>query len=304
MFKNILDYAEGPKGVTGMRLYPVQRFLLKLNHGIELDKKLPRVASRQIQITDHFRERVLWKFSETEYLHYLYDEGRCNIREQESSVRSQLFLCGGRRMGMTWIAALTAGWEALRLLKLDSHLPITNSITIVNHSKDMAEVSLSNVFYDVERCRDLKGALVSSTMSKVSFQTPSSKKGRKTKANIQINCFSPALRVKGISNTLVIFDGVAYFPHADETVDAYLPTLVSKRTVLMLSNPAGACGRFYSSFTHAMNSGHLKDPLAIMIPSWEGNPTLPSSFLKEHYARDPIRFRTDYGARFASLKGS
>jgi intein/homing endonuclease len=45
-----------------------------------------------------FGEKVLYTFTEREYLHYLYNEGRCNIGEQDHD-RRELVLAIGRRAG-------------------------------------------------------------------------------------------------------------------------------------------------------------------------------------------------------------
>ncbi len=89
---NILDYIEQPWGLA-MKLYPVQRFLVKLYYFMPLDDR-----DRNIEIPDMFNTRVLYRFTEVEYLHYLYEEGRCNIGEQDQE-RRDLLLAIGRRSG-------------------------------------------------------------------------------------------------------------------------------------------------------------------------------------------------------------
>lgn len=89
---NVLQYAEAPWGL-GMSLFPVQRFIVKLYYNLPLDDK-----NRTIEVTDRFKERVLYHFTEKEYLQYLYAEGRCNINEQDHDRRT-LILPVGRRSG-------------------------------------------------------------------------------------------------------------------------------------------------------------------------------------------------------------
>lgn len=89
---NIIDYIEQPWGL-GMTLYPTQRFLVKLYYYLPLDDH-----ERRIEIPDMFNTRVLYKFTEKEYLAYLYNEGRCNIGEQDHE-RRDLLLAIGRRAG-------------------------------------------------------------------------------------------------------------------------------------------------------------------------------------------------------------
>src|SRR5277367_5962629 len=70
---SILDYIESSWGL-GMRLYPVQRFLVKLYYFLPLNTR-----DRNIEISDMFNQQIVYRFTEAEYLQFLYKEGRCNI---------------------------------------------------------------------------------------------------------------------------------------------------------------------------------------------------------------------------------
>ena len=89
---NVLDYIEQSWGL-GMRLYPVQRVIVKLYYHIPLDDK-----NKTIEVRDMFRSKVLYHFTEAEYVRYLHSEGRCNIGEQDRE-RRELLLSIGRRAG-------------------------------------------------------------------------------------------------------------------------------------------------------------------------------------------------------------
>lgn len=89
---NILEFIESDWGLT-MNLFPVQKFIVKLYYHLPLEAK-----EKVIEITDMFRSKVLHRFTEVEYLRFLYDEGRCNIREQDHE-RRELILAIGRRGG-------------------------------------------------------------------------------------------------------------------------------------------------------------------------------------------------------------
>ena len=95
--RDILSYVESPWGLN-MRLYPAQRFLVKLYYNLPLDDALPEDLNRRIQIRDMFGEKILYTFTEQEYLSYLYNEGRCNIGIQDHD-RRELVLAVGRRAG-------------------------------------------------------------------------------------------------------------------------------------------------------------------------------------------------------------
>jgi intein/homing endonuclease len=89
---SILDYIESNWGV-GMRLFPVQRFIVKLYYNLPLDSR-----DRNIVISDMFNQKTVYRFTELEYLKFLYEEGRCNINEQDHD-RRELLLAIGRRGG-------------------------------------------------------------------------------------------------------------------------------------------------------------------------------------------------------------
>ena len=89
---NILEYIESNWGLE-MRLYPVQRFLVKLYYHLPLNDR-----DRTINISDMFNTKVVYRFTEKEYLEYLFKEGRCNIDVQDHE-RRELLLAIGRRAG-------------------------------------------------------------------------------------------------------------------------------------------------------------------------------------------------------------
>ena len=87
---NILDYIEQPWGI-GMHLFPVQRFIVKLAYFLPLEEH-----EKTITITDMFNTKELYHFTEVEYLRYLNDEGRCNLKEQDHERRDLVLACGRR----------------------------------------------------------------------------------------------------------------------------------------------------------------------------------------------------------------
>jgi len=111
-FNNILDFVEGPMGLN-WTLLPVQRFILKLYYGIELN-----TSERRIQIFDPFQETLRYSLSEDDYLSYLFEEGRCNVQDQSLLPRPGLVLAAGRRTGKSTLAELTASYTVIQLLQL------------------------------------------------------------------------------------------------------------------------------------------------------------------------------------------
>src|SRR5678815_1453323 len=94
---NILEYIESDWGLH-MALYPAQRFIVKLYYFLELDDVLPEKDYLRIKVRDVLTGAVKYTLTEKEYLHYLYNEGRCNIGVQDHE-RRELLLAIGRRAG-------------------------------------------------------------------------------------------------------------------------------------------------------------------------------------------------------------
>jgi intein/homing endonuclease len=97
---DVLTFITSSWGLN-LRLYPAQRFIVKLYYGLELDNTIADIV-----IHDMFHEREIGRFTELEYLRYLHREGRCNLSEEdvakdkaEGRVRRQLILSVGRRAG-------------------------------------------------------------------------------------------------------------------------------------------------------------------------------------------------------------
>lgn len=89
---DILTYIESDWGLQ-MNLFPVQKFIVKLYYNLPLDSRTDNIV-----IKDIFEGGVKYRFTEVEYLKYLFNEGRCNIGEQDYE-RKQLILACGRRGG-------------------------------------------------------------------------------------------------------------------------------------------------------------------------------------------------------------
>ena len=102
-----------------MRLFPVQKVILKAHYGLELSDK------DTFEVTGWHRSNPL-KLTEKQYLEYLYNEGRCNIKEVIHEVeRREMILSIGRRSGKTTISACIAAYETYKLISKGDPRSIT-----------------------------------------------------------------------------------------------------------------------------------------------------------------------------------
>lgn len=246
---NVLDYIEQPWGLA-MKLYPAQRFLVKLYYNLPMDETLPEDPNRRIQITDMFKSKVLYEFTEREYLSYLYNEGRCNIGSQDHD-RRELVLAIGRRAGKTTLSGIFASYEVYRLLNLYNPqetygLPNGNRIQIISVATDKEQAGLlfNEVTSHLAKCDYFKPFVANNTLSHVNFRTPydiekfgpsaRQENGKfvsfNGKASLRVtfkSCIAKGLR--GAGNIVIILDEVAHFQDkgassAEEIYNAVTPS--------------------------------------------------------------------------------
>lgn len=364
-FPNIIDFVENEFGLN-QQLYPVQRVILKTYYGIPLDDNpfnldltqpvptnhpaydqiadtnlLPSdpdygMYRLRVPITD-FRRKNKRIFTEAGYLRYLYDEGRCNIKEVvPGEFRRELILPIGRRSGKTQMSAIITAYEVGRLIHLHDPqkyfgLPPAEEIllTTVATGEDQAGILFTKANGYFKLRNFYAPYLANSTMSYARLQTPSdvSRYGRyvdddKAGATIKVT-FHPcrAKGLRGSGNILVVLDEEAHFndegqSSAAEVYNALAPSQSAfspkdpknnsrpigpvESRFIHISSPLGRQGHFYEMFQIAMGGGGAaKNLLAIQAPSWEVNPTLEASELEKEYTKDATVFFTEYGAVFS-----
>jgi hypothetical protein len=333
---NALQYSESTWGL-GMKLFPVQRFIVKLYYHLPLDDQ-----EKTIHITDMFKTQVLYSFTETEYLRYLYNEGRCNIGEQDH-IRRRLILPIGRRSGKTTLSAIFASYELYRLLSLGNPqeyygLPNGNriQITSVATDKDQASLLFNDVTSHIAKCEFFKPYIANNTLSLIQFRTPYDiekygptrrhENGKFTsfngKASIRVIFKASVSKgLRGPGNIVIILDEMAHFQDkgassAKDIYDAITPSTMAfspkdirdptipigpvEGRVITISSPLNRMGKFYELFHFALSKAEgSENMLAIQAPTWEVNPTVEPTYLREKYFEDPNSFMTEFGAQFS-----
>ena len=333
---NVQEYIEQSWGL-GMRLYPVQRFIVKLYYNLPLDDK-----TKSIQVTDMFRSKVLYHLTEVEYLRFLFSEGRCNIGEQDHE-RRELLLSIGRRGGKTTLSGIFASYEVYRLLNLGHPqgfygLPPGNRIQIISVAtdKDQAGILFNEVTSHLSRCEYFKPYIANNTLSHIQFRTPHDigkygdtkrhENGKFTsfngKATLRVtfkSCIAKGLR--GSGNIVIILDEMAHFmtkgnSSAEDIYNAVSPSALAfspkdpddtnipigpvESRIICISSPLNKTGKFFDLYQLAMGNGPgSANMLAIQAPTWEVNPTVEPEFLRQKYHADPAVFMTEYGAQFS-----
>lgn len=335
---DIIDFIESDWGLgwnkDGRRLFPVQKVILKATYGIELDDN----PENRFEITDWKRENPRM-MTEKEYLEYLYDNGRSNIREViPGKERRNMILSIGRRSGKTLISSCIAAYEVYKLIKKGNpqkYYGVAQSNTLqlisVATGKDQAALLYNEVSSHFKACSFFKQYTANNTMSYAKFQTPhdiatygSYADNEAAKASVMVTFkASNAGGIRGSGNVVIIMDEVAHFVDkgsgsAEAVYDAVAPSAAaftpkgengepingleteSDARIILISSPLGKQGLFYKLFRMGMeNKPGSENMLCIEAPTWEVNPTISARVFKENYAKDPNVFFTEFGGKFS-----
>lgn len=239
---DIIEFVDSQWGLggSGLRLFPVQRVILKAHYGLELDDKIKQVPvwgdpNKKDGWKEGWRRKDERMLTESDYLKYLFDSGRCNIREIEPGrERREMLLSVGRRSGKTFMSSCIAAYETYKLLsKFHPQryygLPDSNSIQLISVAtdKDQAGILFNEVSGHFSQCDFFAQFLANNTQSYVKFQSPQDieRYGRygmdqqdPSSASIKItfrSCVAKGLR--GAGNICVILDEFAHFTDGSQS---------------------------------------------------------------------------------------
>lgn len=325
--KNIIEFAEAPWGlglgtIEGIPpLFPVQKFIFKCYYNIPLSE-----GERSIIIKDKFNEKERFRFNELEYLNFLYNEGRINLKEitgDPDQNRPHLLLVIGRRGLKTSSIAVMVAFETYKLIK--KHFP-QEYYKLMPDSEIRVSCIATNQEQAAELFRNITGHLECSEYFKkfrnkptLTYMQLSSQRdidqyeGRRPSIRIvAAPCSGRGLR--GHNNIIAIMDEMAYFfesdsseDKSDKTIyDAITPSTVSFNSptgdphgrIICISSPAARQGKFFEIYQRSMEDD-CKDWLMIQSPTWEVYQTIPSRTLRARYAENPVTYMSEYGAEFS-----
>ncbi len=315
---DIITFAEAVWGLD-FEFLPVQKFLLKIFYGLELDKQ-----DAYIPVPDVFNEEVLYTFTEYQFMEWLIQEGRINLKEYIPGTRFREFvLCVGRRGSKSSISSVIAGYEVYKLIKKQNPqayygFPEGQKIEMscVATDKEQAGALFDMINSRIKNCNFLLDRIVKDASNTFDIQTDYdvAQYGSNGKSTIKVNalgCGSAGLRSK--NNILVLLDEAAFFTDSngkfsgDAVYKAITPSVASftkKGTktkgdgkIVVLSSPNNKSGLFWDIYNNAWNMPETN--LMVQLYSSLMNPTIDSDFLKIEYKKNKKSFNCEYGAEFS-----
>lgn len=333
-FLNILEFIDRFKLLPD-GLFPVQKFILKMYYDIPLDDTVPEKESDKIRITDRYGNFKGY-LSEVQYLQYLYEQGRCNIKEQGNRPRRELILVLGRRSGKSTLSSIITVYELYKLLVRGMPqsyygLPDGSEIRImcVANDKEQAEIVYQVISNYTTTLDYFSDSLVHDTKTYQRFQTARDvekfgkgdlKNGGKGTLTVTFKS-SVAKGLRGRGNIVVILDEIAFFVDDGKSSarqiyraitpatkqfspkdpeDKRVPIGPTEGRVILISSPDAKEGFFFQQYQTSKSGGKAsKDMLMIQAPTWEVNPTLSPEDYEIEYAKAPGDFETEYGAKFS-----
>jgi len=333
-FLNILEFIDRFK-LLPAGLFPVQKFILKMYYGIPLDDVIPERESDKIRITDRYGNFKGY-LSEVQYLQYLYEQGRCNVKEQGGRPRRELILVLGRRSGKSTMSSIITVYELYKLLVRGSPqnyygMPDGSEIRIicVANDKEQAEIVYQVIAQYTTTLDYFADSLVHDTKTYQRFQTARDvekfgkgdlKNGGKGTLTVTFKS-SVAKGLRGRGNIVVVLDEIAFFVDDGKSSarqiyraitpatkqfspkdpdDKRVPIGSTEGRVILISSPDAKEGFFFQQYQTSKSGGKAaKDMLMIQAPTWEVNPTLSPEDYEIEYAKAPNDFETEYGAKFS-----
>ena len=330
---DIVTFAESKIGLN-MKLYPAQKFILKVFYGLALDTNL----TNPIIIKDTFNEHIVETFyNEIEFFNFLYQEKRINMDYDSWCVNkdgcNEILLICGRRASKNVLTSIITVHQLYTLLSIKNPHEYFNvmqsdaiGVVLVSNSEDGALRIYNSISNMLQTSKFFRPYIASASMAGGLWLMTESFKdeleqnvNHSTKGNIWVQSSAATSKVRGGSNIIVVMDEIAHFYdsssdnkdlHADEDIyRALVPSIwgfVSPETgkgagkSFVLSSPNGKKGLLYDFYKKSYNQTNM---LMINTPSNWINPQLATDTLKDSYNKSEIGYRQEFMAEFIDTVG-
>lgn len=308
---DIITFAESQWGLN-ITLFPAQKFILKVMHGMPLDRQ-----EKVIKIyADEIKSKIRMVLTEAEYLQFLKDEGRISPTYEEGQTRRETVLAIGRRGSKTRLSSVIIVYNIYKLLSMYNpqeyyKVPETDKIgfAAIATSQDQARELFTPVRAGVVNSGFIDDSLIrgsSETEMKLVSRFDHDKKGDKAIPSIWAMAYPCTGRgPRGAANMVIVFDEFAHFVVSgaksdQEVYKGATPAVASfgkDGKIISISSPLSKSGKFYELFEKGM--GENPDILSIQAPCWEINEKLDSDTLMSEYRKDPDSYLNEFGAQWS-----
>lgn len=306
---DIITFAEAQWGLN-LTLTGVQKVILKCFNGMELDNERD-----VIEIPDMINDKILYRFSESEFLQWCYDEGRCNTNKVKGKKFTELVLVLGRRSGKSFLCSIISAYEMYKLIQCGDpsalySFPPSKGIVIMNvaPTDDQAKIVFEDTLKMSEVSHYLGRRIVNRTLTYFNLQTDADARvGKKTASIKAISGGCSANGLRGQNSIIVIMDEMAFFIDnggrfsGDEVYKALTPstaTFSGDGKIIAISSPYAKYGKFYDIYNQSFD----EPDTALMFRLYSAavnSPRIDKTVLQVARRRDRSSFMTEYGAEFS-----
>ena len=320
---DIITFVEARWGLN-TELFPVQRFILKVFYGLELDGE-----NKTILLPDETNVRVIGEYTEKEFMQYLIDTGRTNLVSYEPGrARQNLLLNAGRRGTKSSLTGFISNYESYKLIKMGNpqrHFGMPDgseiSVTVTAPTIETATTLFTTLKNYCMSCNYLKDRVVGKSATTLTLSTDNDLE-HGVDPTIRLVCGGAgSADIRGRSNIVVIMDEAAFFNASgansgEALFTALTPSIVSftpkderKRVIgpgegktILISSPFGKSGVFYNMYLDSFKD--TENTVMFSMYTTMLNPTVDSGYLRNEKRRNPELFNCEFCAKFSDSVSS
>lgn len=306
---NVVQFVESPLGLSFSKnlgehgLFPVQKFVLKMMFGVPLSDEPDAIdIPTSWKYVDSDKRWNRLKFSEAEYLEYLIDRDRA-FPSTEPGRPKNISLAFGRRSGTSSLLSFAGLYDIYTLLESPdpwegASLPKGSmmQVTLMAHNRDMSSILCSESRKTIRSSWFLNDRLSMQTNSSLYFKRPFDEDKKET---IRMMFYSFGSKgIRGTSSKSIYVDCACQVD--TQTLQALMPSLYPYNGSFVLAatptpDENAYCKMYWKNAEDA-------EGLALSIPSWEMNPTIPQKFFGDSHRRfNQESFDHEYGAKVPIL---
>ena len=300
---------------AGWKLWPVQRMIVKVLSGIELDNKV-----RDIPIYDYKLETKQYEFTEAEFADFAHEEGRLsfNSQSQPDPKGKRWCMCLGRRSFKSALGAAVQGLGFLRFARISDpfeHYGLRPGTKVMgalfSASLEQADIPFSDVKNDFMRVKMFDAYNPRMKIRSISFKHPSELQKYGKKAGITYRIQPKAANSKlglGFACYVLVFDEIGNWitesgsMSPEETIKQVSPTASSFGTDafwMAMSNATRSMETYWRELCDQAMAEPGEPYHVFRFPSWWVN--LNPMYVHERviaYKADPNDFAVQYGSEF------